>query len=103
MGQARLLCRLTIGLLVHSQRAGIIIGSEYSAQMGSERAGVWSSSSAAKCVIGERTGPKAKLGERGRWKEPSRGRLALSPGTERISREKRVSNIYISLFSWDET
>ena len=45
MGQARLLCRLTKGLLVHSQRVGIIISSECSAQMDSEQAGDYSFSS----------------------------------------------------------
>ena len=37
--KTRLLCKLTIGLLVHSQCVGIIISSECSAQMDSERAG----------------------------------------------------------------
>ena len=45
MGQARLLCRLDIGLLVHSQCVGNMISSEWSAQMGSERAGDYSCSS----------------------------------------------------------
>ena len=45
MGQVRLLCRLNIGLLVHSQRVGNIFSSECSAQMGSGQAGYYSSSS----------------------------------------------------------
>ena len=47
VGQARLLCRLTIGLLVHSLTSciGIIISSQCSAQMFSEQAGDYSSSS----------------------------------------------------------
>ena len=45
MGQARLRDRLTIGLLVHAQCAGIYVSSECSAQMGSEQAGYCSSSS----------------------------------------------------------
>ena len=42
-GKTRL-CRLTIGLLVHSQCVGVIISSKCSAQMGFERAGDYSSS-----------------------------------------------------------
>ena len=46
MGQARLLlCRLTTGLLVYSQCWYYIISSECFAQMGSEQAGDYSSSS----------------------------------------------------------
>ena len=44
-GKTRLLGRLTIGLFVHAQCVGTIISSECSAQIGSERAGFFSSSS----------------------------------------------------------